>query len=50
MLRVVRVEGGGRRENAGDEVVLVGLAGDGDACAVEDVLEVDDLEGFAGVG
>ncbi len=43
---VVDVDGLGRSEDLGNEILLVRLAGDGDVGLCEDVLEVDDLEGF----
>lgn len=43
---VVEVNRGGSGENFVYEVLLVGLARDGGAGLVEEIFEVDDLEGF----
>ena len=47
---VVNGDGLGGGEDFGNEVLLVGLSGESDVGLCEDVLEVDDLECFAGCG
>ncbi len=46
MLLVVDIDRCGSGEDLVNEVLLVGLARDGRAGLVEEIFEVDDLEGF----